>query len=206
MAMPDDAHDEAEELLPWYATGQLEAADHARLEAHFASCARCQRKLGLERLLVDRVRAFAPDVESGWARLRNRIETRSARRSRIAVAAGELWQFVSRPVVAAVATAQVAFLALGAWLVQPLSQPAFVALGSAQTAASANIIVMFRPDAREAELRAAIEASGASLVGGPTDADAYLLHVPPGAREAALTRLGADRNVTLAQPIDGPTP
>ena len=202
--MPDDPHDEAEELLPWYATGQLEAADHARLEAHFASCARCQRKLGLERLLADQVRAFAPDVESGWARLRNRIEGRPARRSRIAIAAGELWQFVSRPVVAAVGAAQVAFLAVGAWLVQPLSQPAFVALGSSQTAASANIIVMFKPDAREADLRAALAANGASLVGGPTEADAYLLHVPAGSRPAVLAKLGADRNVTLAQPIDGP--
>lgn len=202
--MPDDPHDQAEELLPWYATGQLDAADRARLEAHLASCARCQRKVGLENVLIDQVRAFAPDVESGWARLRSRIEARPARRSRIALAAGELWDFVRRPVVAAVGAAQVAFLALGAWLVQPLSQPAFVGLGSAPVAASANMIVMFRPDAREAELRAALEASGASLVGGPTEAHAYLLHVPADARPAALAKLGGDRNVTLAQPIDGP--
>ena len=63
---------------------------------------------------------------------------------------------------------------------------------------------MFKPDAREADMRAALAASGASLVGGPTDADAYLLHVPAGARPSALAKLGADRNVTLAQPIDGP--
>jgi len=202
--MPDDPHDQAEELLPWYVTGQLDAADRARFEQHLAACARCQRTLGQEPMLIGQVRAYAPDIESGWARLRSRIEARAPRRSRIAVAAGELWDFVRRPVVAAVATAQVAFLALGAWLVQPLSQPAFVALGSSQVAASANIIVMFKPDAREADLRAAIEASGASLVGGPTEADAYLLHVAAGSRPAALAKLGADRNVTLAQPIDGP--
>jgi len=202
--MPDDPHDQAEELLPWYATGQLDSADRARFERHLAGCARCQRTLGMEPVLIDQVRAFAPDVESGWARLRSRIEARPQRRSRIAVAVGELWDFVRRPVVAAVAGAEVAFLAAGAWLLQPLTQPAFVALGSSQVAASANIIVMFKPDAREADLRAAIEASGASLVGGPTDADAYLLHVPAGARPSALAKLGADRNVTLAQPIDGP--
>ena len=203
MATSDDPHDQAEELLPWYATGQLEAADRARLEAHFASCARCQRRLGLERVLIDQVRSFTPEVESGWARLRSHIEARP-RRSRTALAAGELWSFVRRPAVAAVAAAQVAFLAVGAWLLQPLSQPAFVALGSPRAAAGANLIVMFRPDAREADLRAALGASGASLVGGPTEAGAYLLRVPPAARPAALAKLGADRNVTLAQPIDGP--
>jgi anti-sigma factor RsiW len=204
MAMPDDPHDQAEELLPWYVTGQLDAADTELFERHLTACARCQRTLGLEPALIGQIRAFAPDLESGWARLRSRIEARPARRSRITLAAGELWDFLRRPVVAAVAGAQVAFLAAGAWLLQPLSQPAFVALGSSQVAAGANIIVMFKPDAREADLRAALAASGASLVGGPTDADAYLLHVPAGARPSALAKLGADRNVTLAQPIDGP--
>src|SRR5215213_7461012 len=85
MAMPDP-HDQAEELLPWYATGQLEGADRARVEAHLASCARCQRRLGLERVLLDQVRALAPEVEGGWARLRARIEARPTSRSRIAEA------------------------------------------------------------------------------------------------------------------------
>jgi len=202
--MPDDPHDQAEELLPWYVTRQLDPADRALFERHLAGCARCQRTLGQEPVLVGEVRAFAPDVERGWARLRSRIEARPQRRSRIAAAAGELWDFVRRPVVAAVAGAEIAFLAAGAWLLQPLTQPAFVALGSTPAAASANIIVMFKPDAREADLRAALEASGASLVGGPTEADAYLLRVPAGERSAALEKLSADRAVTLAQPIDGP--
>ena len=202
--MPDDPHDEAEALLPWYATGQLEPADRARLETHFAACARCQRKLGLEHALIDQVRAYAPDVESGWSRLRRRIEGTPSARSRIARTASQLWDFVRRPAVAAVAAAQLAFVAFGAWLLQPLSQPAYVALGSSQATAAANVLVMFRPDAREADLRAALEASGASVVGGPTEADAYLLHVPAAHRQSALARLGADRNVTLAQPIDGP--
>lgn len=202
--MPDTPHDQAEELLPWYATGRLDPADRAVFERHLASCARCQRALGQEPVLIGHVQSFAPDVESGWARLRDRIEARPRPRSRIAIAAAELWDFLRRPVVGAVATAQVAFLAVGAWVFQAMSEPAFVGLGSAQPAAAANIIVMFRPEAREAELRGALEASGASLVGGPTTADAYLLNVPANARPAALARLRAERSVTLAQPIDGP--
>ena len=202
--MADTLHDQAEELLPWYATGQLDAADRASFEHHLASCARCQRTLGLEPVLIGQVRSFSPDVDSGWARLRNRIEARSDRRSRIARAAREIWDFVRRPAVAAVATAQLAFVAVGAWLAQPLAQPAYVGLGAAPTTAAATALVLFRPEARETELRAALQASGASLVGGPTEADAYMLHVAPNSRAAALARLRTDRNVTLAQPIDGP--
>jgi hypothetical protein len=63
---------------------------------------------------------------------------------------------------------------------------------------------MFRPEIREAELRGALESSGASLVGGPTEADAYLLHVPANSRLAAVEKLQKNASVTLAQPIDGP--
>src|SRR5215208_1880131 len=202
-AVPDDPHDQAEELLPWYATGQLEGTDRARVERHLASCARCQRRLGIERVLIDRVRSYAPDVEAGWARLRSRIEAPPQKRPRLRDAVGELWNSLRRPSVAAIAGAQVAFLAIAVWIAQPPGQPAFVGLGSAPAPVQANLIVMFRPDAREAELRAALESSGTTLVGGPTEADAYLLHVPSGSRVSALARLRSNRNVTMAQPIDG---
>jgi len=202
--MPDNPHDEAEELLPWYATGQLDSADRALVEKHLVSCARCQRQLRAEHILIDEFQTFTPEIDSGWARLRSRIEAQRPRRPSIGRLAGEFWHAFTRPVVATLAAAQVAFVAFAAIFLQWFSQPAYVALGSAPVAASANVIVMFRPEAREAELRAALEASGASLVGGPTDADAYLLHVPANSRHSALQKLQHDSNVTLAQPIDGP--
>jgi hypothetical protein len=91
-------------------------------------------------------------------------------------------------------------------LFQWLSQPTYVALGAGQAATSANIIVMFKPEAREADLRGAIAGSGGTLVGGPTEADAYLVHVPANGRSGAVQKLQRNANVTLAQPIDGPTP
>jgi hypothetical protein len=45
--------------------------------------------------------------------------------------------------------------------------------------------------------------AGASIVRGPTAAGAYLLHVEPKRRRAALTKLRADRQVQMAEPIDG---
>lgn len=202
--MPDQPHDQAEELLPWYATGQLDAADRALVEKHLASCARCERQLAAERALIHEFQGLTPEIDTGWAKLRGRIVTQPRSRPGIGAALAEFWELLKRPAVAALATAQVAFLAIGATILQWSSQPTYVALGSAPVAASANVIVMFRPEIREAELRGALESSGASLVGGPTEADAYLLHVPANARPAAVEKLQKNANVTLAQPIDGP--
>ena len=202
--MPDEPHDPAEELLPWYATGQLDAADSALVEKHLASCARCQRQLAAERVLIQEFQSLTPEIETGWAQLRGRIVAQPRNRPGLGATLAEFWELLKRPAVAALATAQVAFVAIGATILQWSSQPTYVALGSAPVAASANVIVMFRPEAREADLRGALATSGAALVGGPTEADAYLLHVPTNARPAALEKLRKDSNVTLAQPIDGP--
>ena len=202
--MPDEPHDQAETLLPWYATGQLDAADRALVETHLASCARCQRQLAAERALIHEFQSLTPEIETGWAQLRGRIVAQPRSRPRLGAGLAEFWELLKRPAVAALATAQVAFVALGATILQWSSQPTYVALGSAPVAGSANVIVMFRPEARESDLRGALATSGAALVGGPTEADAYLLHVPVNARPAALEKLRKDSNVTLAQPIDGP--
>ena len=202
--MPEESHDQAEELLPWYATGQLDAADRALVEKHLASCARCQRQLAAERVLIQEFQSLTPEIETGWAQLRGRIVDQPRNRPALGAALAEFWELLKRPAVAALATAQVAFVGIGAAILQWSSQPAYVALGSTPVAASANVIVMFRPEAREADLRGVLATSGAALVGGPTEADAYLLHVPANARPAALEKLRRDSNVTLAQPIDGP--
>jgi anti-sigma factor RsiW len=203
--MADDTHDQAEDLLPWYATGQLDAADRALVETHLASCARCQRQLANEHILIDQFQTMSPEIDSGWTQLRGQIDARPPRQP-VRQTLAEFWGLLKRPVVAAVATAQVAFVAAAALLFQWLSQPTYVALGAGQAATSANIIVMFKPEAREADLRGAIAGSGGTLVGGPTEADAYLVHVPANGRSGAVQKLQRNANVTLAQPIDGPTP
>ena len=199
-------HDEAEELLPWYATGQLDAADRARVERHLLSCGNCREQLAVERRLIDEFQAMAPEVESGWARLRGRIDTpvQVARAPKQPFA--ELWAFLTRPAVAAIAVAQLAFVVIAGGALLSLSRPAYHVLGSAPVPADANVIVIFDADTTEGEMRGALGAAGASIVGGPTSADAYLLHVAPAGRQNSLARLQADANVQLAQPIDGVVP
>lgn len=196
-----EAHDEAEELLPWYATGQLDQIDRVRVERHLSNCAGCRQQLAVERRLIDEFQTLSPEVESGWARLRAQIEP-APKRARFSDMLGEIWGILTRPAVAILAATQVAFIAVAGTLIA-LSQPAYEALGSAPVPAAANMIVMFRSDATETEMRQALEAVDASLVGGPTSTAAYLLHVPPERRQAALDSLQSDAAITMAQPIDG---
>ena len=206
--MPDrvnqqDAHAQAEELLPWYATGQLDRADRALVEGHLVACARCQRQLLAERRLIDEFQSLAPEIDTGWHRLRARIEPgRTARRGNIAEAVSGLWRVLTRPAVATLAIAQLAFAILAGMILLSMNRPAYQALGSSQAPPAANLLVIFRPDATEEDIRVALRATGASLVGGPTAANAYLLHVEPKRRDSAVVRLQSDDDVQMAQPID----
>src|SRR5262245_7788279 len=101
----DEAHDEAEELLPWYVTGQLEEGDRVRVEEHLSSCSKCREQLTFERRMVQEFRAQAPEVDSGWARLRDRIEEADAAPSPVRRAANDLWNVFRQPGVMALAAA-----------------------------------------------------------------------------------------------------
>ena len=207
-------HHDAEELLPWYATGQLEGPELALVEEHLSGCAHCRRQLAFERRMVDEFAELTPEVDSGWARLKQRLDApaapvRQASRPRetwwdkAARDAAAVWQTFTRPAVAAVAFAQLALVVVAGAVLFSLSQPSYRALGSAPPPQSANVLAMFRADTTETELRELLRSNGASLVGGPTPTDAYLLRVPVRSREAAIARLRTDRHVLMAQPIDG---
>lgn len=198
-----EPHDEAELLLPWYAMGQLDEADRARFENHLYSCASCRQQLAGERRFASEFQALNPELESGWARLLARIEAEPPRESATPGPLREIWALLARPAVASLAAAQVAFLVFAGGVLLWLAQPAYHTLGSAAPPAGANVIVMFSQDASEDDIRNALEAADASIVGGPTSADAYLLHVAPKERQAAIARLKANDNVEMAEPIDG---
>jgi len=199
-----DPHQATEELLPWYVTGQLDEHEREVVERHLAGCGQCEKQLRLERRLAEEFRTTAPDIELGWQRLRSRLEPPRARRTRASTLARRVWRATSRPVVAATVAAQLALVVIAGWLVITLNQPPqYRALGAAPVPATANVVVVFKPQTREEQLRRLLSANGASLVGGPTDADAYLLHVPDAARADAVTRLKSRPEIVMAEPIDG---
>jgi anti-sigma factor RsiW len=199
-------HDEAEELLPWYATGQLDVADRLRVERHLYSCASCRRQLKAERQLAQQVQAMSPQADAGWARLKARIEPpRSPTPTRPGFLS-DLRSLFGRPAVVALAVSQLTVVIVAGGILLSLTRPNYHALGSAPEPATANAIVIFRAEATEKDLRTALESAGASIVGGPTAADAYLIHVDARGRSAALAKLKAHGVVQMAEPVDGVGP
>ena len=195
------SHEATQQLLPWYATGQLDALDRQIVDAHLASCAECAAELHLERRLSAAVAALPVDVDTGWSAFQQSFAAATAPsvRQRISDALDRMFggvRWIALPVAA--------MLCVGIVLALPERPAAYHALGMSPVATPGNIIVVFRPDTTEARLRQTLLASGARLVGGPTAADAYIVHVPAEQRTTALGVLRAQTNVIVAQPLDAP--
>jgi anti-sigma factor RsiW len=198
-----DRHDEALKLLPWYATGRLDPADHAQVAAHLVDCGECRAELASERRLHAGVAGLVIDVEMGWAAFRRAYAARP--RHRLAgVARAGLRHMTSRPAaLGLLVAAQALLLLVAAPIISPPGRPApYRTLGANAPVATGNIVVMFRPETSERALRRALTLSGARLVDGPTAANAYVLRVPGAGRIAALAILHAQPAVMLAEPID----
>src|SRR5690348_15411204 len=89
-----EPHHDGEELIPWYLTGQLDGDDLALVENHLSSCAHCRRQLAAERRMIAEFAQLSPEIDSGWARLRQRLELPSKRPSLwsgVRGQAAELW-------------------------------------------------------------------------------------------------------------------
>jgi hypothetical protein len=208
--LPRDPHRETQQLLPWYVTGQLEAADRALVEAHLGGCAECQAALRLEQTLKREVAALPVEAEQAWASMLIRLKAEPTRRAltlRPWLAA--LGRRTGRPLRQAgpwlgwaSAAALLLFLLGGSFSSLQERSPRYHALASASSGPVGDVVLIFRPDTSEAAMRQTLRDIGARLVDGPTAADAYVLYVPPSGRARALQRLRASREVVLAQPVD----
>src|ERR1700758_4863942 len=79
-----DRHREAQTLLPWYMTGQLDDEERAHLEAHLRDCAECQAELRLERRLAEAVTELPFEADQSWSELSRRIAADAAPRRPLA--------------------------------------------------------------------------------------------------------------------------
>ncbi|TFW31399.1 zf-HC2 domain-containing protein [Duganella callida] len=203
-------HQAVQELLPWYASGQLAPDETARVQEHLQGCAQCRRELDWER--ATRAQAAADpalppgvDMERALAQLLPALgpsaDDAAARPARVrwwrAAAANQpswlRW---------AMAAQWVAIVGLAALLMKPSEEPAYRVLGSG-AAMAGNLVVVFQPNTSERELRRILQAQNARVVDGPTVTDAYLLTVPADNRDHALQALRAESAVKLVEPLDG---
>jgi len=208
-----DVHAQVQALLPWYVRARLEPDEHARVEAHVAQCPRCQAELAWERKMqvTDDDAGDEHRVERDLATLRACIGNDAKSTGRAGATArlvrgwrqGPAWlRWALLAQCAAVAMLSVALL-----VESPLPGQRYRALG-AHTAlpSGGNLIVRFRPDATEQEMRDALRGSNARLVHGPTSTDAYVLAVPAKHVDDAVARLRALRVVLLVESLDGASP
>ena len=205
-----ERHRAVQSLLPWHAARTLADDERERVEAHLAECPRCQADLAFERRLqaahgaLDGARPR--DVEQDWARLASRLdEPAPSRRAGLRAAVRrwrEHWEALGANVrrVLVAQCALIAALGVALGLSLPLGG-AYRALGAAPANATGNLLVMFRAEASEAQLRAALQAAGARIVDGPTAAGAWVLAVPASRKTAALESLRAQPTVRLAEPL-----
>ena len=187
LPLDSDEHRAMQTLLPWYTNATLDDVERARVDAHLALCPRCQADVEFQRRLRGATLAEPPgEVERGWLALRSRLDAKPAGARRPVARAGWLatrWL----PLALGLQTALVLVLATA--LLAPAREAEYRTLGSAPGALAANALVVFRADATETEIRRALRACDARLVGGPTVTDAYLLRIPDlGARSLATLR------------------
>ncbi len=203
-----DLHDDTSALLPWYATGRLDADDTARVEAHLATCTQCQADLVLERRLAAAVADLPADdigdADDAFDAIKDKLTPREPFLKRNAARVKRDWGQSAPWLRWAIAAQLVLLIGGGALLLRPQPQARiYHTLSSAPAPAAANIVVVFRPEVTEADLRQTLRGVDARVVDGPTVADAYLLHVEPGARATTVAKLRGDKTITLAEPIDG---
>jgi len=199
-----EEHEEIQRLLPWYVTAQLDPGERARVETHLAACAECRAEVRSEQALRSDISTMPAQVERDWARLRDRIGAaqpapagrRGARPARRRPPSWVGWAIAAQVLLVVLLGAQVA----------SRQRPAEYRTLAASPAAGARIIVTFRPDSREQDLRATLNGVRARLVDGPTSTNAYVLQVPAADRETALARLRAQPAVVLAEALDANEP
>jgi hypothetical protein len=211
-----NAHREAQEALPWLANGSLTGTELERVQAHLQVCAACRADLATLHTLRAAGPGPAPDCdpEAALARLLPQLDApavpqpaagppdnplRPASGWRASIAAND-----ARWLRVAVGLQCCAIAVLAALLLRPAGGAdadagAYRVLGAAAGTQS-QLIVMFKPDTPERELRRIVLAGGARIAGGPTATGAWVL-ATEGAPDAVARRLRGQAAVTLAEPL-----
>jgi len=210
------AHQNVQELLPWFVMGTLDEDDRLTVDQHLESCVACRREVEWHEQMRDAniAQPLQRDADRAFAALRARLpgqlqagtQEPRARASWFASAAEWWraqaawlrWSFALQPVaIGALAIA----LILGAGRPASVPQGAFHAL-SRTLDTPARLVVVFSPQATQSEMRRVLLANGARIVDGPTAADAYVLAVAPERAENALRQLRTESSVLLIQSLE----
>jgi hypothetical protein len=76
--------------------------------------------------------------------------------------------------------------------------------GTSIAPGTGSLVVVFDPITTEAELRRILRDAGARIVDGPTQANAYVLDVPPQRQDQAIKALRAEHAAMLVESLGPP--
>ncbi|HSZ53085.1 MAG TPA: zf-HC2 domain-containing protein [Caulobacteraceae bacterium] len=180
-------HRETRELLPWYVTGRLDPDEAGRVKAHMEVCGACRAELAAERRLREAVLSAPPPEEA--------IELPPRRR--IPVVAGVVGAMGA--IAASLAVAVVSFQPARA----PVRHQIYRTLGDTSATGLGEVVVVFDPACSTEQMRQALARAHARVIDGPTTTGAYVLRIPRGGRQAAITALRSSPDVRLAESLGG---
>jgi hypothetical protein len=206
LKLDTSTHQTVQELLPWLVTNTLSADETAMVREHVRTCTQCQSDVDWQCKLRAAILQddTTHDVDRAFAQLSPRLEApqRGSRRSPFSALSSLLkpgagWMRWAIAIQAAI----IAGLAI---LLVPHDDGLAVyrALGTHPYAAG-NVVVTFRPETTEQELRSLLQESAARIVDGPTATGTYVLNVPGAEQARAIEVLRSKPVVVLAEPLSG---
>jgi hypothetical protein len=199
-------HVESFDLLPWYATGTLDPAEHARVEQHLMGCIACRNELRNIRAMEAEITSAQdsdPAVESGFARIKERIDKIESGRARgISMRALMAQWLASSLWIRGALIAQTALvLALTSYVFLADPGPKYYhTLGAMPELATARskMIVAFDSAIAEGKIRNVLMRADARITDGPNRQGAYTLEVARERQQELLEELR--RQNMLAKP------
>lgn len=201
------AHREAQEALPWLANGTLVGTELERVQAHVHGCAACRSELALLHTLRGAEQDPLPglDMEGALARLLPQLDAPEAPTVQPAtLPVQRSWRtwFAANDGnwLRTAAIAQCCVIAILAGLLLRPAPPADFHMLGATAGAQSSIVVTFRPETPERELRRIVGVIGGRVIGGPTVTGAWLLATEENVT-SVVVRLRKEPAVTLAEPF-----
>jgi anti-sigma factor RsiW len=205
--IPFDAatHKVAHVLLPWWVNGTLKGDELALVQRHLDECPQCRHEVEWLRELHAACIAgeSMPGASVAFRNLRRELEESSegrdslARLRQLRGRTRRWWQW-------AVAAEFAMIVVLGGLLLTSADGPALYQTLSASTAkpaATGSLVVVFDPATPQAEVQRILRSAGARIVDGPTQANAYVLEVPPGQTGRAAQAIKAERATLLIESL-----
>ena len=199
------AHKFVDVLLPWFVNGTLEGEELALVQRHLGECPRCQQEVEwLRELHAACIAGEAmPGASAAFRKLRGQLEESregrdsiaASRRSRSRTRLWSRWAIAAQLVVIAVLGT------LLLWSTDGSAPYRTLAARDAAAPATGSLVVVFDPATTEAEVHRILRGAGARIVDGPTQANAYVLEVPPEQTDRAAQAIKAERAALLVEPL-----